>query len=62
MFQLLPLDPKTVFELYFLGNLFVCILIFSYAFSYATSDNRKILKCYGCGKSSGLVSSTNRND
>jgi len=50
MSQLLPLDPKTVFELYFLGNLFVCILIFSYAFSYATSDNRKILKWYGCGK------------
>lgn len=50
MTQLLPLDPKTVFQLYFLGNLFVCILIFSYSFSYATSDNRKILKWFGYGK------------
>lgn len=50
MFQLLPLDPKTVFQLYFWGNLFICILIFSYSFSYATSDNRKILKRFGYGK------------
>lgn len=50
MFQFLPLDPKTVFQLYFLGNLFVCILIFSYSFSYATVENRKILKWFGYGK------------
>lgn len=50
MFQLLPLDPKTVFELYFLGNLFVCILIFSYSFSYATAENKKIVNCFGYGK------------
>ena len=50
MFQLLPLDPKTVFQLYFLGNLFVCILIFGYSFSYATVENRKILKWFGSGK------------
>lgn len=50
MFQLLQLDPKTVFQLYFLGNFFVCILIFSYSFSYATVENRKILKWFGYGK------------
>lgn len=50
MSQFLLLDPKTVFQLYFLGNLFVCILIFSYSFSYATTDNRKILNYYGLGK------------
>lgn len=50
MFQFLSLDPKTVFQLYFLGNLFISILIFSYSFSYATSENRKILKWFGCGK------------
>ncbi|MES2573853.1 MAG: HAMP domain-containing sensor histidine kinase [Bacteroidota bacterium] len=48
--QLLPLDPKTIFQLYFLGNLFVCILIFSYSFSYATSENKKTLKWFGFGK------------
>ncbi|GEC73176.1 Signal transduction histidine kinase [Flavobacterium flevense] len=50
MFQLLPLDLKTVFELYFLGNLFVSILIFSYSFSYATVENKKIVNWYGYGK------------
>jgi two-component system sensor histidine kinase/response regulator len=50
MSQLLPLDPKTVFQLYFWGNLFICILIFSYSFSYATSENRKTLKWFGYGK------------
>ncbi|GGA69958.1 hypothetical protein GCM10008015_08410 [Flavobacterium palustre] len=50
MSQFLLLDPKTVFQLYFLGNLLVCILIFSYSFSYATSENKKILKYYGLGK------------
>lgn len=50
MFELFPLDPKTVFLLYFWANLFICILIFSYSFSYATSDNKKILKMFGYGK------------
>ena len=50
MFELLPLDPKTIFLLYFWGNFFTCILIFSYSFSYATSDNKKILKWFGLGK------------
>ena len=50
MFQFLLLDLKTVFQLYFLGNLFVCILIFSYSFSYATTENREILKKFGYGK------------
>lgn len=50
MFQLLPLDSKTVFELYFLGNLFVCILIFSYSFSYAANENKKTLKWFGYSK------------
>lgn len=43
-------DPKTIFLLYFWGNFFTCILIFSYSFSYATSDNRKTLKWFGLGK------------
>lgn len=50
MFELLPVDPKTIFLLYFWGNFFTCILIFSFSFSYSTSDNRKILKWYGFGK------------
>lgn len=50
MFQLFPVDPKTIFLLYFWGNFFTCILIFSYSFSYATSDNKKILKLFGLGK------------
>ncbi|RED26861.1 phospho-acceptor domain-containing protein [Flavobacterium cutihirudinis] len=50
MFELAPVDPKTIFLLYFWGNFFTCILIFSYSFSYATSDNRKTLKWYGLGK------------
>lgn len=50
MSELLPLDPKTLFLLYFWANFFICILIFSYSFSYATSDNRKILKIFGFGK------------
>ncbi|HJR99454.1 MAG TPA: HAMP domain-containing sensor histidine kinase [Flavobacterium sp.] len=50
MYQILALDPKTVFQLYFLGNLFICILIFGYSFSYATVENRKILKWFGYGK------------
>jgi two-component system sensor histidine kinase/response regulator len=50
MLQILMLDPKTVFQLYFWANLFICILIFSYSFSYATSENRKILKTFGYGK------------
>lgn len=48
--QLLLLDPKTIFQLYFLGNFFVCILIFSYSFSYGTIENKKILKWFGYGK------------
>ncbi|MCI9846029.1 sensor histidine kinase [Flavobacterium pectinovorum] len=50
MFELLRLDPKTIFLLYFWGNFFTCILIFSYSFSYATSDNRKTLKWFSLGK------------
>lgn len=50
MFELLPVDPKTIFLLYFWGNFFTCILIFSYSFSYATRDNRKSLKWFGFGK------------
>jgi two-component system sensor histidine kinase/response regulator len=50
MFKFLPLDPKTVFLLYFWGNLFICILIFSYALSYATAENKKKLKTFGYGK------------
>jgi len=51
MFQFLPLDPKTVFLLYFWGNLFICMLIFSYSFSYAaTTENKKKLKTFGYGK------------
>ncbi|MDP5201923.1 sensor histidine kinase KdpD [Flavobacterium sp. DG2-3] len=50
MFELLPVDPKTIFLLYFWGNLFTCILIFSFSFSYATSDNRKTLRWFGLGK------------
>lgn len=50
MSELLAVDPKTIFLLYFWGNFFTCILIFIYYFSYATSDNRKILKWYGLGK------------
>jgi two-component system, sensor histidine kinase and response regulator len=47
---LVPVDPKTIFLLYFWGNFFTCILIFSYSFSYATIDSRKILKWFGAGK------------
>ncbi|MBF7091300.1 HAMP domain-containing histidine kinase [Flavobacterium sp. ALJ2] len=50
MFEHFSLDPKTVFLLYFWANLFICMLIFSYSFSYATTDNRKILKKFGYGK------------
>ncbi|PBJ09348.1 sensor histidine kinase KdpD [Flavobacterium sp. ACN6] len=50
MFKFLPLDPKTVFLLYFWGNLFICILIFSYSLSYATLENRKKLRTFGYGK------------
>lgn len=50
MFELLPVDPKTIFLLYFWGNFFTCILIFSFSFSYANSDNKKILKWFGLGK------------
>lgn len=50
MFELLPVDPKTIFLLYFWGNFFTCILIFSFSFSYANSDNRKTLKWFGLGK------------
>lgn len=50
MFELFSLDPKTIFLLYFWGNFFTCILIFSYSFSYATSDDKKILKWFGLGK------------
>lgn len=50
MHKLFLLDPKTVFLLYFWANLFICILIFSYSFSYATTDNRKTLKKFGHGK------------
>jgi two-component system sensor histidine kinase/response regulator len=48
--EVVIIDPKTIFLLYFWGNLFTCILIFSYSFSYATSDNRKTLKWFGLGK------------
>ncbi|MFD2940128.1 sensor histidine kinase [Flavobacterium notoginsengisoli] len=50
MHELSPLDPKTVFFLYFWGNLFVCILIFSYSLSYASTENRKKLNTFGFGK------------
>lgn len=50
MLKFFPLDPKTVFLLYFWANLFICILIFSYSFSYATIENRKTLKKFGYGK------------
>lgn len=45
-----PLDPKTVFLLYFWGNLFICILIFSYSFSYASIENKRKLNIFGYGK------------
>jgi two-component system sensor histidine kinase/response regulator len=48
--EALLVDPKTIFLLYFWGNFFTCILIFSYSFSYATVDNRKTLKWFGLGK------------
>lgn len=50
MFELLRIEPKTIFLLYLWGNFFTCILIFSYSFSYATADNKKILKWFGLGK------------
>lgn len=50
MFQLSPLDSNTVFIVYFWGNLLICIFIFSYSFSYATSDNKKILNSFGFAK------------
>lgn len=50
MLKLLPLDPQTIFLLYFWGNLFVCILIFSYSLSYASAENRKKLNTFGFGK------------
>ncbi|MEZ0184737.1 sensor histidine kinase [Flavobacterium oncorhynchi] len=50
MLKVFLLDPKTVHQLYFLGNLFICILIFSYSFSYAAYDDRKTLKRFGYGK------------
>lgn len=50
MLELFSLDPKTVFLLYFWANLFICILIFCYSFSYATTENRKTLKNFGYGK------------
>lgn len=50
MFKFLPLDPKTVFLLYFCANLFICILIFSYSFSYATIENRKKIETFGYAK------------
>ncbi|AWK05723.1 hypothetical protein HYN56_16350 [Flavobacterium crocinum] len=50
MHKLVPLDPKTIFLLYFWGNLFVCILIFSYSLSYASTENRKKLNTFGFGK------------
>lgn len=50
MLQFPHLDPKTIFLLYFWGNLFVCILIFSYSFSYASNENRKKLETFGFGK------------
>lgn len=50
MSDLFPVDPKTIYLLYFWGNFFTCILIFSFSFSYATSENRKLLKWYGLGK------------
>lgn len=48
--EVILIDPKTIFLLYFWGNFFTCILIFSYSFSYATIDNRKTLKWFGLGK------------
>ncbi|WP_417941152.1 sensor histidine kinase [Flavobacterium sp. RS13.1] len=48
--EVILIDPKTIFLLYFWGNFFTCILIFSYSFSYATIDSRKILKWFGVGK------------
>lgn len=50
MSELLLVDPKTISLLYLWGNFFTCILIFSYSFSYATSDNKRVLKWYGAGK------------
>jgi signal transduction histidine kinase len=50
MSQFLPLDPNTVFILFFLENLCISILIFSYSFSYATSDSKKILNSFGRAK------------
>lgn len=48
--EVILIDPKTIFLLYFWGNFFTCILIFSYSFSYATIESRKILKWFGLGK------------
>ena len=50
MFKFLPLDPNTVFILFFLENLFISIIIFSYSFSNATSDSKKILNHFGRAK------------
>lgn len=50
MSELLLLDSKTVFHLYFWANFFICILIFSYSISYATSENRQIIQKLGYGK------------
>jgi len=50
MLQFLQLDLNTVFILYFLGNFFICILIFSYSFSYATTDSKKVLNSFGFAK------------
>jgi two-component system sensor histidine kinase/response regulator len=50
MSQFLPLDPNTVFILFFLENVCISILIFSYSFSYATNDSKKILNSFGRAK------------
>lgn len=50
MIESFLLDPKTVFLLYFWGNLFICVLIFSYSFSYTNNDSRKLVKRFGYGK------------
>ncbi|WP_163397556.1 hypothetical protein [Flavobacterium fluviatile] len=48
--EVVLIDPKTIFLLYFWGNFFTCILIISYSFSYSTTDNRKTLMWFGLGK------------
>lgn len=50
MTQLLQMDAKTIFQLYFWGNLFICLLIASFYYSYAVNENKQALKWFGQSK------------